>query len=54
MLIERHQRGALYWFETDPLTEKGHLVGTNVTAGVQLTGTTEGTRWTLTEITPRQ
>ncbi len=39
-------------FSTEPLPED--LVGTNVTAVVQLTGTTEGTRWILTEITPRQ
>ena len=38
-------------FSTEPLS--ADLVGTNVTAVVQLTGTTEGTRWILTEITPR-
>lgn len=39
-------------FSAEPLSAE--LVGTNITAVVQLTGTTEGTRWILTEITPRQ
>ena len=37
-------------FSTEPLS--ADLVGTTVTAVVELTGTTEGTRWLVSEITP--
>jgi hypothetical protein len=43
--------GVIEAFSSEPLS--ADLMGTTVNALVELTGTTEGTRWMVSEITPR-